>query len=382
MSIVVDISYWQGFITAATFAAWKANGVERIIAKAGGAESGRFVKDSRHDANVAAARQVGLGIDHYFFNGNLDPAQSADQLVAFAQPQTGDRFWFDIENTTGVTHWNPGQALIALQRLRDAHGVLGGVYMSSSVTKSQDWSAVVAFGAPLWVAQYGSNNGTVQGAPSIAYWSTFTYWQFTSVGHEPGYNGNLDLNTIGGTAVVGVSAPVSASVGYNASTWSTRQIQQALIRLGYNLGPAGADDKYGSYTTAAVHKFEVDHGLAVDVGIAGPQVVGALARLISAPAPVVSSKLAVDGNYQTLTCKAEQRALGITPDGVRGVHTIEAEQRRTGAHVDGVDGPDTTRHLQSYLIARGYGAIVGSPDGNRGTRTIKGLQTALNDGKF
>lgn len=104
--------------------------------------------------------------------------------------------------------------------------------------------------------------------------------------------GTLDLEWIASRAneLLGhPSAPAATSgaavLGHNASSWSTFQIQEALIRLNYDLGPWGADGGYGLFTTKAVHKLELDYGLSVDIGIAGPQVVGKLAELTGIPAP-------------------------------------------------------------------------------------------------
>ena len=43
-----------------------------------------------------------------------------------------------------------------------------------------------------------------------------------------------------------------------------RTLQQGLIRLGYDLGPLGADGDFGSKTEAAVRLFQSDKGLPVD----------------------------------------------------------------------------------------------------------------------
>ncbi len=389
--MIVDLSYYQGVIPVSTFASWKAAGVTRVIVKAGGADGGTIYKDSHHDANVANARTVGLGVDHYFFNGTVDPSDSARSFASFASPAPGDGLWFDIENEGSMAHWSPAEALTGLQVLKTLTGRIGGVYMSSSVTTSADWSQVVAFGARLWVASYGSNDGTEQGQPTIGYWKSYTYWQFTSVGHEPGYSGNLDISTTDGTPDVVVPI-VTTSTGYNASTTPTATIQSELIKLGFNLGASGADGIYGPATTAAVHAFEVKEHLSVDVGIAGPEVVAKLAALTGAPTPkpVVGPNLKVDGIAGPATTTAEQAALqahklniGTThPDGKRGPGTIAAEQRLTGAKVDGQDGPDTARHLQAYLIARGFSCGATGADGARGPATIEALQRALNAGKF
>lgn len=184
-------------------------------------------------------------------------------------------------------------------------------------------------------------------------------------------------------ALAGVNSGTSISAGWNASSWSTKQIQAALIKLGYNLGPTGADNNYGTLTAAGVKQLETDHGLTVDIGIAGPQVVSLLAKLTGSAAPVArSNKLVVDGRDGILTTKAEQRALGVAPDGQRGPNTIGAEQLKTGARHDRIDGPDTTFHLQSYLIGRGYSCGPSGTDRVKGVNTVKALQRCLNDGKF
>ena len=192
-----------------------------------------------------------------------------------------------------------------------------------------------------------------------------------------------EINGNGGAPLGGINGGSSVALGWNASSWTTTQIQAALIKLGYDLGPSGADGDYGKFTTTAVHQFEVNEALSVDVGIAGPQVVSRLAQKVGSTVPVASSnKLVVDGDEGTLTTKAEQRAVGVTPDGVRGANTIGAEQIRTGATHDRIDGPDTTFHLQTYLIGRGYSCGPTGADRIRGANTVRALQRCLNDGRF
>lgn len=380
---VVDISYWDGPITAAVFRDWAAAGVTRVIIKAGGGDDGVY-KSSYHDQQAGAAFGI-LPRDRYWFNGEDGSVEAQMDFyanilagaggVALA---AGEEPWYDVESEAGETRWTPAQVVEAANRLTShGFGPKGtGVYMSSSVTQAEDWQPVVDLGLDLWVAQYGTNNGQQQGSPQISYWKTYKYWQYTSVGHLPGYNGNLDLSTGDGSAVIVIS---SSPDGYNASTWSTATLQAALVKLGYDTG--GVDGIYGPKTTQAVHDFEVKYGLSVDVGIAGPQVVGKLAQLVGvSTASATRIGLVVDGVYGPLTCAAEQRALGVTDDGIRGPITIRAEQARTGAGQDGIDGPDTNRHLQAYLNARiGAGLAV---DGIRGSLTIKALQSALNAGSF
>ena len=59
-----------------------------------------------------------------------------------------------------------------------------------------------------------------------------------------------------------------------------KELQNNLIRLGYDLGSYGADGDFGNDTLKAVMKFQQDHGLEVD-GQVGPKTSSAIERAIS-----------------------------------------------------------------------------------------------------
>lgn len=56
---------------------------------------------------------------------------------------------------------------------------------------------------------------------------------------------------------------------------STQEMQQILIDLGYDLGPAGADGVVGKKTMLAIRTFQMRHKLAVD-GLVGPKTLAKL----------------------------------------------------------------------------------------------------------
>lgn len=66
-----------------------------------------------------------------------------------------------------------------------------------------------------------------------------------------------------------------ANLKYGSKGDEVKQLQQALINAGYNLGSSGADGSYGPATQAAVTQYQKDRGLSVD-GLAGPETQGAL----------------------------------------------------------------------------------------------------------
>ncbi len=77
----------------------------------------------------------------------------------------------------------------------------------------------------------------------------------------------------------GTSVPAVISGGAGKSSPSLRrgskgqavqEMQETLQRLGYDLGPCGADGDFGKATEAAVKRFQADNGLEAD-GICGPK---------------------------------------------------------------------------------------------------------------
>lgn len=69
--------------------------------------------------------------------------------------------------------------------------------------------------------------------------------------------------------------------GCESLTKDPKAIQQALIDLGYDLGPSGADGKIGPKSQGALRDFQKRHGLVVD-GVVGPKTLKALSDAINA----------------------------------------------------------------------------------------------------
>jgi hypothetical protein len=186
----VDISKWQGVIPVSVFQQWSAVGVDRVILKLGGGDSGRY-EDSLWSTNSANARAAGMIVEGYWFNGTTDPAGDAVFATSIAGPDA--RIWWDAENEGSMPHWSPGQVLAA-------HAAIGnpqGVYMSQSVTFEAGWAPVAAL-LPLWEAAYFGNT-----PPPVGNGFNVVLWQYTSTGRLPGYGGNLDLDQeLAGLAVL------------------------------------------------------------------------------------------------------------------------------------------------------------------------------------
>ena len=191
-----------------------------------------------------------MQVDHYWFNGRAGtPEQQAAKIVGTydgVKIEADEDLWWDVEDEGSLTHWTPAEVVTYAKALA-AKGIpieRQGVYLSSSVTRQQDWSPVVDLGLRLWVADYGTNDGNISSKPLVGYWDTVTYFQYTSTGHLPGYEGNLDLNVDG------------------KIVWTVHDLQAALNKL-YNLG-LDEDGDFGPATKAGVIRFQQDNKLVVD----------------------------------------------------------------------------------------------------------------------
>jgi GH25 family lysozyme M1 (1,4-beta-N-acetylmuramidase) len=245
----VDISHWQPAFTADTLRSWP---VGRIVVKLGGANNGIYESET-HRAQVAAGHDAGLPADRYWYNGR--DVSIADQVVAIRSflaltpLRPDERFAWDVEDekdgdTITTRRWTPGEVAQAAQLLADVVPLERQiVYASDSVTRSDDWSPVVALGLKPWPANYGANNGQRSSVPLVGHWPTAELWQYTSKGRMPGYDGDLDLN---------VRTPL----------WTVHALQQSLNELlGEHLVVDG--DK-GDDTTRVVEIYQGKFGLEVD----------------------------------------------------------------------------------------------------------------------
>jgi lysozyme len=183
----VDVSYAQGN--------YRPGSEAFVIVNASRANIGLAVGSQYHN-QVANARAAGKHVGHYFFNGNVDPVRCANYFCDNLSYQDGDSLWLDVEaeGSTGTPAWNPSQALAFLNQVKARIGVVPGVYLNRSLMDGFNWSAVVAAGAPLWIAYYNP------APPPIRWWPTWTVWQYTST--------PIDRNKAQGPMVAALNAEV------------------------------------------------------------------------------------------------------------------------------------------------------------------------------
>lgn len=232
----IDISHWQEGIDLGAI------DVDFVICKA---TEGNGYTDVMCDTFYQKAKSLGkkLGVYH------------------FARPDLGnsgeeEADWF-IKETLGyhkeamlVLDWESGDltnvawAKAWLDRVYSKTGVKPVIYMSASVMHSADWSSVVNADYGLWVANYGTNNGTAQESVfdryPLKYWSFYALWQYTSKGRLNGYNGNLDLNYFSGDGTAwdkyAGGSPSSSKPSNPVETKSTDDLAREVIAGKYGNG--------------------------------------------------------------------------------------------------------------------------------------------------
>ena len=186
----IDISKWQAGINLSKI------DTDFVICKA---TEGVGYTDKNCDGFYQQAKSLGkkLGVYHFARPDLRNTAiAEADWFVRETKGYHKEAMLIldwesgDLGNVTWAKQW--------LDRVYEKTGVKPVIYMSASVMSSADWSSVANADYGLWVANYGSNNGTAQESVfnryPLKYWSFYALWQYTSKGRLNGYNGNLDLN--------------------------------------------------------------------------------------------------------------------------------------------------------------------------------------------
>lgn len=162
-------------------------------------EGTKLVQDTC-DPWVQQCIQLGKRWRFYHFCAGGDPIAEADFFVDNTKNYFGHGI--PVLDYEAYGRFGTAKAKQFLDRVYERTGVRCMVYMSRSVTKEEDWSAI-ARNHPLWVAQYANNDTTgYQDNPwPGASAGGFTYWsfppaihQYTSHGRLAGWSGNLDLD--------------------------------------------------------------------------------------------------------------------------------------------------------------------------------------------
>jgi GH25 family lysozyme M1 (1,4-beta-N-acetylmuramidase) len=130
--------------------------------------------------------RVPLGAYYYSYASNYDQGwQEAENCLNYIEGRTFELpIYYDLEEQKNTAE--AGQGFV--DRMREA-GVPVGIYASTSFYQNKGLACIDA--DSVWIAQYGSNTGSIPSKkPPIPY----DIWQYTSKGYVEGVLGDVDMN--------------------------------------------------------------------------------------------------------------------------------------------------------------------------------------------
>jgi len=191
---VADISRWQGTIDWNTFK----NHIDAVIIKATGSDGGLYT-DGMLGRNRDEARRLGIPRWYYHYKGVGSARDQAAYMLNAIGIQAGEGIVIDDENEGKVNVGFIAEFTDAIKELTG--GLINVAYSNLSRFQGVDLSPIKDRNVGAWVAKYGQNTGTIEGAgaapggidlPIIA-------WQYTSAARIPGVSANtVDMSVFYG----------------------------------------------------------------------------------------------------------------------------------------------------------------------------------------
>lgn len=197
----IDVSKWQGTINFDKLTASKK--IDFMIAKSGEYWESKkaFQLDSQFERNYSEAkkRKIPFGTYLYSYATSVEKARTeANELVSYLK-KTGKTFelpiFFDIEDNTqnSLSKQDKTNICKAFGEIVQNAGYKVGIYSSKYWLMNQIDLAQIPSSYDIWVASYGTNNGSVP-ASKYEFAGNHDIWQYTSTGRIDGINGNVDFN--------------------------------------------------------------------------------------------------------------------------------------------------------------------------------------------
>ena len=338
----IDVSEHQGTVN---FDMVKGAGVEVIILRT---TYGTGYNDIKFEEYYNACKgKFNLGTYHYFRPGQ-NPEEQARK--SWSRIQGKD---FNCLHFVDVEQGNNCSDLVIryINEYEKLSGQKCGIYANSNYLCNYLDSGILG-NRPVWVANYGKNNGTkCVNNPSIGAFTNMVGHQYTSVARISGitentvdmnefYDGILRTNPV--NMVTSSTSNVSSTVSphdYLGTEHKRKFLQYCLNVFGYNLK---VDGIIGPLSEGAIRDFQRNHGLEVD-GLVGKNTWNS----IKANMPTCRR-----GSINNAV-KCIQYLLNCGVDGDFGPKTETAVrnfQSSSGIGVDGIVGQDTWGRLFGFCF--------------------------------
>lgn len=232
-----DISAWQGDIDITTLA----NYCDFFIFRSHSGTSED--KKAAHNIELAinASKPYGLYIYSYALTRE-EAKKEAANVIAFANSRrVKPKFLvIDMEDADGYKARNGMPSNDTLRGICteecvafEQAGYYAMIYTSSSWFRNQ-LAGLNRF--DKWVAHWPVSGGKQKGMttdPSGENANNCGIWQFTSEGHLPGYNGNLDMNYLYKDVILGGDTPAPQPAPVSSVEGSTLELAAAVMRGEY-----------------------------------------------------------------------------------------------------------------------------------------------------
>ncbi len=257
----IDISWWQGSISAANWQQIKAAGVTHVILRCGYStlSNGTHNVDSTFANNINGAYNAGIKVGVYYYSTAVSAAEAQSEAqytasiispykrmislpVAFDY-ETGGRLTSKVMKSVGTS------SCIAYCDTIKAAGYTPMVYANYNTLSNFIDYRTLQSKYKIWLANYTTNG------VATSYAGDYYMWQYSSSGKVNGLKGNIDINYIfePKAAAPAVSTPAakapvtatSAFVSYSAKTKSA---------LKYRTGPGTNYKVKGIYKKGATIK--------------------------------------------------------------------------------------------------------------------------------
>lgn len=161
MTFGIDVSQYQYPLD---YAQAKREGVEFVIVKAAGFNTGSLYVAGRYSDHVDDARAAGLPIGHYYVVGAGDPVSQADYFVDHLHGFDVDHDVLALDNEpldSNGTFWGQDDAYAFLAAVQARTGIPWArlwLYCPASLTRGNPpWSRITSAGIRIWWASYGGN---------------------------------------------------------------------------------------------------------------------------------------------------------------------------------------------------------------------------------
>ena len=251
----IDISYWQGKVSAANWAKIKAAGVTHVIQRVGysALKTGAHNSDSTFANNINGAYNAGIKCGVYYYSTAKTAAEAKSEaqytikLLSNYKSKITMPVAYDYETggrlTASVMKKYGTASCVAFCDTIKAAGYTPMVYANYSTLTNYLSYSTLQSKYPIWLANYTSSGS------ATTYPGNYWMWQYSSSGKINGLSGSIDMNYMfdnqqGGANVAANTGTVTTTPTVTAVSYYAR----VKSRVNYRTGPSTKYKKKGSYS--------------------------------------------------------------------------------------------------------------------------------------